>query len=112
MKIGAIRSIDDFGIGYSSFEQLGRIPFTEMKPDRSFVSRGTQDASARAILESSMDMARKLGAVHRGQRCRNRAGLELVRTLGCDRVQGYLIARSMPVGDLLAWLRDEKRTGI
>ncbi|MBP6443454.1 MAG: EAL domain-containing protein [Gemmatimonadales bacterium] len=54
-------SIDDFGIGYSSFEQLGRVPFTELKLDRSFVSRGCQDPAARAILEGSMGMARKLG---------------------------------------------------
>lgn len=103
-------SIDDFGIGYSSFEQLGRIPFTEMKLDRSFVSRGTQDASARAILESSMDMARKLGLSTVAEGVETLQDLELVRTLGCDRVQGYLIAKPMPVGELIAWLRDAKNT--
>ena len=101
-------SIDDFGIGYSSFEQLGRIPFTEMKLDRSFVSMGTQDAAARAILESSMDMARKLGLSTVAEGVETAQDLELVRTIGCDRVQGYLIAKPMPVEDLIAWLRDEK----
>jgi PAS domain S-box-containing protein len=101
-------SIDDFGIGYSSFEQLVRIPFTEMKLDRSFVCRATQDGAARAILESSMDMARKLELSTVAEGVETAQDLELVRTLGCDRVQGYLIARPMPVDVLLAWLNGEK----
>jgi EAL domain-containing protein (putative c-di-GMP-specific phosphodiesterase class I) len=101
-------SIDDFGIGYSSFEQLGRIPFTEMKLDRSFVSKGVQDAAARAILESSMDMAHKLNLATVAEGVETELDLKLVRSLGCDLIQGYLIARPMPVNDLLAWLANEK----
>jgi EAL domain-containing protein (putative c-di-GMP-specific phosphodiesterase class I)/signal transduction histidine kinase/CheY-like chemotaxis protein/HPt (histidine-containing phosphotransfer) domain-containing protein len=97
-------SIDDFGIGYSSFEQLGRVPFTELKLDRSFVSRGCHDASARAILEGSMDMARKLGLSTVAEGVETVEDLELVRSLGCDRVQGYLIARPMHLDVLLAWM--------
>lgn len=97
-------SIDDFGIGYSSFEQLGRIPFTEMKLDRAFVSRGSQDAAARAILESSMGMAQKLGLSTVAEGVETPADLDLVRSLACDNVQGYLIARPMPVEDLIVWL--------
>jgi PAS domain S-box-containing protein len=98
-------SIDDFGIGYSSFEQLGRIPFTEMKLDRSFVQRGTRDAAARAILESSMAMAGKLELRTVAEGVETEAELELMRELGFDDVQGYLIARPMPRDDLLRWLR-------
>ncbi len=97
-------SIDDFGIGYSSFEQLGRIPFTEMKLDRSFVNRGTQDSAARAILESSMAMAQKLGLTTVAEGVETEAELELMRDIGCDNVQGYLIARPMPTDDLIRWL--------
>jgi PAS domain S-box-containing protein len=101
-------SIDDFGIGYSSFEQLGRIPFTEMKLDRSFVSKGVQDAAARAILESSMDMAHKLNLSTVAEGVETELDLKLVRSLGCDLLQGYLIAKPMPVKDLLVWLANEK----
>lgn len=101
-------SIDDFGIGYSSFEQLGRIPFTELKLDQSFVSRGNRDAAARAVLESSMDMARKLGLSTVAEGVETEADLELVRMLGCDGVQGFLVARPMPVADLLQWLIDKQ----
>lgn len=98
-------SIDDFGIGYSSFEQLGRVPFTELKLDRSFVSRGCQDPAARAILEGSMGMARKLGLTTVAEGVERVEDLELVRSLGCDKVQGYLIARPMHLDGLLAWLQ-------
>lgn len=101
-------SIDDFGIGYSSFEQLGRIPFTEMKLDRSFVSKGAEDAAARAILESSMDMAHKLNLSTVAEGVETELDLKLVRSLGCDLVQGYLIAKPMPVKDLIVWLDNAK----
>ena len=101
-------SIDDFGIGYSSFEQLGRIPFTEMKLDRSFVSKGTNDGAARAILESSMDMANKLNLSTVAEGVETELDLKLVRSLGCDLVQGYLIAKPMPVSDLIGWLEKQK----
>jgi PAS domain S-box-containing protein len=98
-------SIDDFGIGYSSFEQLDRIPFTELKLDRSFVSKGATDPTARAILQGSMDMARRMALATVAEGVETEAGLELVRAMGCDRVQGYLIAAPMPTTELIAWLR-------
>jgi len=98
-------SIDDFGIGYSSFEQLGRIPFTELKLDRSFVVRGTRDAAARAILESSMAMATKLGLPTVAEGVESAAQLELVRQLGCTALQGYLVAQPMGADALIEWLQ-------
>lgn len=103
-------SIDDFGIGYSSFEQLGRIPFTEMKLDRSFVQRSTHDAAARAILESSMAMAGKLMLRTVAEGVETEGELQLMRELGFDEVQGYLIARPMPRDELLRWLRERRRS--
>ena len=57
---GVALSIDDFGTGYSSMEQLKRIPFTEMKIDRAFVNGAADNPAARAILESTVDLAKKL----------------------------------------------------
>ncbi len=101
-------SIDDFGIGYSSFEQLGRIPFTEMKLDRSFVQRSTHDAAARAILESSMAMAGKLKLRTVAEGVETEGELQLMRDLGFNEIQGYLIARPMPRDELLRWLRERR----
>ena len=102
-------SIDDFGIGYSSFEQLGRIPFTEMKLDRSFVNRGLQDPAARAILESSMAMAQKLSLSTVAEGVETEDELALMRGMGCGSIQGYLIARPMPVDALILWLREREQ---
>jgi len=104
-------SIDDFGIGYSSFEQLGRIPFTEMKLDRSFVNRGLHDPAARAILESSMAMAQKLSLSTVAEGVETEDELALMRGMGCGSIQGYLIARPMPVGELIQWLRKRRAPG-
>ncbi len=101
-------SIDDFGIGYSSFEQLGRIPFTEMKLDRSFVQRSTHDSAARAILESSMAMARKLVLRTVAEGVETEDEWQLMRELGFDEIQGYLIAHPMPRDELLRWLRERR----
>ncbi|MDP2030874.1 MAG: EAL domain-containing protein [Thiobacillus sp.] len=106
-------SIDDFGIGYSSLEQLDRIPFTELKLDRSFVSKGTTDATALAILQGSIDMARKMALSTVAEGVETEVELELVRAMGCDYVQGYLIAKPMPTAELITWLRSSiaKRAG-
>jgi EAL domain-containing protein (putative c-di-GMP-specific phosphodiesterase class I)/DNA-binding response OmpR family regulator len=98
-------SIDDFGIGYSSFEQLDRIPFTELKLDRSFVNKGSTNTTARAILQSSMDMAHKMALSTVAEGVETEADLELVREMGCEWVQGYLIAAPMPTENLIAWLQ-------
>ena len=80
-----------------------------MKLDRSFVQRGTRDAAARAILESSMAMASKLELRTVAEGVETEAELELMRELGFDDVQGYLIARPMPRDDLLRWLRQRSQ---
>ena len=97
-------SIDDFGTGYSSMEQLRRVPFVELKIDRAFVAGATHDADARAMLESSIDLARKLDLSIVAEGAESEEDMNLVSALGCDEVQGYFVARPMPADDLLAWI--------
>jgi EAL domain-containing protein (putative c-di-GMP-specific phosphodiesterase class I)/DNA-binding response OmpR family regulator len=103
-------SIDDFGIGYSSFEQLRRFPFTELKLDRTFVAEACADRSARAVIESSILLARKLGLATVAEGVETRDDLELLRGLGCDELQGYHIARPMPTAEAIRWLRQRSPT--
>ena len=103
-------SIDDFGTGYSSMDQLQRIPFSELKIDRSFVQGAAEQSKSRAILSSSLDMARKLGLTSVAEGVETQADLDLVRGLGCDLVQGWLIAKAMPIADLIDWLRRHETT--
>ena len=101
-------SIDDFGTGYSSMEQLQRIPFSELKIDRAFVRGANDDASARAILESSVLLARKLDMKVVAEGVETEQDWRLVSDLGCDYVQGYYIAKPMPAEQLCDWLAKQK----
>ena len=103
-------SIDDFGIGYSSFEQLRRFPFTELKLDRTFVAEACADRSARAVIESSILLARKLGLTTVAEGVETRDDLELLRELGCDELQGYYVARPMAAAEAKRWLRERSPT--
>ncbi len=98
-------SIDDFGTGYSSLEQLQRIPFNELKLDRAFVKGAADNATARTILSASVGMAAKLNLVTVAEGVETQEDLDLVRGVGCDFVQGWLIAKAMPVDELIAWLQ-------
>jgi len=96
-------SIDDFGTGYSSLEQLQRIPFEELKIDRQFVSGAALDGPARAIMSSSIRLARQLGMSTVAEGIETKADWDCAQRLGCDIAQGYLMARPMPVDQLPAW---------
>jgi len=99
-------SIDDYGTGYSSLQQLARIAFTEIKLDQSFIrTAGTQQA-ARIILESSIEMAKRLGIVTVAEGIETEKDWDLLRELGCDLAQGYLIAKPIESREFLAWAPD------
>ncbi len=98
-------SIDDFGTGHSSMAQLKKIPFTELKIDRAFVTGAATDAPARAILESSVLLARNLGMETVAEGVESREDWDQVVKLGCDSVQGYYCARPMAGDDLTTFIR-------
>jgi EAL domain-containing protein (putative c-di-GMP-specific phosphodiesterase class I)/CheY-like chemotaxis protein len=98
-------SIDDYGTGYSSMQQLTRIAFTELKIDQSFVRNAAQP-SCRAMIESSLEMAEKLHIVAVAEGIETRAEWELLRKMGCQLGQGYFIAKPMAGEEFLRWMRD------
>ncbi len=97
-------SIDDFGTGYSSMEQLQRIPFSELKIDRAFVNGASADNSARAILESSVLLAKKLNMSIVAEGVENQQDWDLLMDLDVDQVQGYFISRPLAFDQFLIWL--------
>jgi EAL domain-containing protein (putative c-di-GMP-specific phosphodiesterase class I) len=99
-------SIDDFGTGHSSLAQLRDIPFDELKLDGSFVNGVAKDSSLRAIVESTLAMARQLGMKSVAEGVEHRDDWDFLRALGCDVAQGYFIARPMPAIDLAGWWDD------
>jgi EAL domain-containing protein (putative c-di-GMP-specific phosphodiesterase class I) len=102
-------SIDDYGTGYSSMQQLTRIAFTELKIDQSFVMNAAKQGSARVILESSLEMARKLKITSVAEGVETRGDYHLLCQLRCDLAQGYFIARPMECAAYLGWVQDWKR---
>lgn len=100
-------SIDDFGTGFSSMQQLSRFPFTELKIDRSFVQGAPRRDQLRTILQSSLDMARRLGITTVAEGVETEAELQLLKRMGCRQVQGFLLARPMPGPAVLDWINHE-----
>jgi DNA-binding CsgD family transcriptional regulator len=101
---GISLSIDDFGTGYSSLKMLRRMPFSEIKIDRSFVGDMTISRDARAIVKSIVDLAANMGMGCVAEGVETEETAELLEQLGVCDLQGYFVARPMPVEDVAAWL--------
>lgn len=98
-------SVDDYGTGFSCMLQLSRMPCTELKVDRAFVHGASRNQHLRVLLESALDIARKLNLGMVAEGVENPEDWLLLRELGCDEAQGFLISRAMPGNDLPAWWR-------
>jgi EAL domain-containing protein (putative c-di-GMP-specific phosphodiesterase class I) len=88
-------SVDDYGTGFSSLRQLTRVPFTELKIDQVFVTGCGTNPSSRAIVESSIEMARRLDIESVAEGVETKADWEVLGPAGCDVAQGYFIAKPM-----------------
>ena len=99
-------SIDHYGTGYSSMQQLSRIAFTELKIDRSFVANAARQQSARIILESSLEMAKKLNINSVAGGVETQEDWDLVHRLGCQMMQGYFVAKPMEAAIFQKWTWD------
>ena len=84
-------------------QQLALLPFTELKLDRSFVDRCYADPSRLAIIESSIELARKLGLKSVAEGVEDVETWLLLAKLGCDICQGFFTARPMPRSELQHW---------
>lgn len=101
---GFVLSIDDFGTGFSSLTQLVRMPFSELKIDRSFVSRIEMQGADRLLVDSTVALAHRLGLRTVAEGVETQAQLEFLQQLGCDMAQGFLFARPMPMAEWLRWM--------
>ncbi len=99
-------AIDDFGCGYSSLQQLKRMPFNELKIDCSFVMAMFKDRESYSIVKSNLDLGHELGLRTVAEGVETREHWDALRELGCDLVQGYHIARPFPAAQLTLWARD------
>ncbi len=104
-SIGVELSIDDFGTGYSSLNYLRRFPIDALKIDRTFIKDIGSDEDTAAIVNATIGLAHSLrlrvvaeGAEHREQ-------VDILRTYGCEEIQGYWYSPPLPAEEFSEWVR-------
>ena len=102
--MGIRLSIDDFGIGYSSLAYLKGLPVNEIKIDRSFVMKMTEDADDATIVRSTIDLGRNLGLEVVAEGVESEEIWNELSSLGCHVAQGYYLSRPVPPEELSAWV--------
>ncbi len=102
-------ALDDFGTGYSGLMQLRRLPFSEIKIDRQFVTELTTSRDDQVIVRSVIELAHGLGLKVTAEGVETAEQLSLLRALGCDLIQGYLLAHPLEADELVAWASRHKR---
>ncbi len=109
---GFLLAIDDFGTGFSSMVQLVRLPFSEIKVDKSFVMTSGTSLESRKVIRSVVELGRSLSLTTTAEGVEDEGVLALLRELGCDLAQGYLESRPLPAEAAREWtvrhLRDDE----
>ena len=95
-------ALDDFGTGYSSLGYLCRFPFSKLKIDRSFAAALDHSASAKNVLRAIVKLGHGLGMTVTAEGIETQRQLSLLRDIGCDLAQGYLLGRPAPLSELAA----------
>jgi EAL domain-containing protein (putative c-di-GMP-specific phosphodiesterase class I) len=96
-------SIDDFGTGYSTIQQLVRLPFTEFKVDMSFVRGAQENERVRIVLDSTVEMARKLSLSVVAEGIETKENWHMLAAMRCDLAQGFFIGKPMPGLEIPTW---------
>ncbi len=89
-KLGVSIAIDDFGTGYSSLSYLNKLPVDSLKIDQSFLRNLQEPEGSLAVIQSIVRMAHSMNLTVVAEGVETRAELDLVRVLGCDKVQGHV----------------------
>lgn len=95
-SLGVLLSLDDFGSGYSSLGYLNRLPFDQLKVDRSFVSDIDTDLRKQKVLRGILELGRGLGFNIVVEGAETREEVAVITGMGCDAVQGFYFARPAP----------------
>jgi diguanylate cyclase (GGDEF)-like protein len=103
-SLGIRLSIDDFGTGYSSLAYLERLPVTEIKIDRSFVSRLEAELADPKVVRATIALARDLHLSVVAEGVETQIGWSIVSELGAHLIQGFALARPMAASDMTKWL--------
>jgi EAL domain-containing protein (putative c-di-GMP-specific phosphodiesterase class I) len=103
-------SIDNFGTGHSTIQQLREIPATELKIDKSFVQNVHTNDRDCALVQKTIEIGHDLGMKVVADGVETAEQLAFLRSNGCDIVQGYFFSRPLPAEELLKWLKNHRST--
>ncbi len=105
-------SIDDFGTGHSSLRELQRMPFSEIKIDKSFVIDMVNNKDSAVIVNSIIDLGHNLSLKVIAEGVEDARVWNLLAAKGCDYAQGYYMAKPMPASELTRWLSGWRESSI
>ncbi len=105
-RLGIGAAIDDFGTGYSSLSYFKRLPAEVIKIDQSFIRDMLHDPEDLAIVEGVIGLSRVFRRTVVAEGVETEQHGLILLALGCDQAQGYAIARPMPAGELVGWVRN------
>ena len=105
-EMGFSLSVDDFGTGYASMSYLQRLPIQEVKIDQSFVRQAESSARDREIIASLIQLAHRLNLIVVAEGIETAETETILAQLGCDRGQGYLYGKGMPLEEFVGWWRE------
>ena len=109
--LGLSISIDDFGTGYSSLAYLKRFPLNTLKIDRSFIQDIATNSDDREITRAIIAMGQNLGLKVLAEGVETEEQVELLRSSGCDYIQGYYYGRPLPAAQLVPFLKQKQLVG-
>ena len=108
VNLGITISLDDFGTGYSSLAYLKYLPNQIIKIDRTFIKDILTDDKDKAITKTAVNMAHLLDKTVVAEGVESQAGIDLLKEMDCDIVQGYYISKPKPLWELTEWFNDSE----
>lgn len=108
-QLGYKIAIDDFGTGYSNIARLCKLPVDCLKIDRSVISQANSDERVASMMDCIVLMAKKLGCETVAEGIETTADARRSSSYGVDTLQGFLFSASLPVDDLIEWVREQNR---
>ena len=103
-------SIDDFGTGYSSLSYFKHIPASELKIDKSFIDHIQDGGHDLELVKIMIHIAHQLGLLVVAEGVEDESTCQLLKTLGCDYIQGYYFSKPLPAQEFERWLTNNSCT--